>query len=295
MSSKVVHLQALGLINSPGFLKANLHYEVMMGSVAYGVTSDTSDIDLYGFCIPPKDVVFPHLRGEIDGFGTQKKRFEQYQQHHVVDESAKKEYDLSIYSIVKYFSLCMDNNPNMVDSLFVPTNCVTHITKVGQMVRDNRRMFLHKGYFHRARGFAYSQLNKLTRSGATGKRKDLIDTYGYDVKFAYHVVRLLDQTEQVLLTHDLDLQRSREVLKAVRRGEMTEQQIRDYFQEREKALYALYDTSTLQHSPDEDEIKTLLLECLEEHYGSLDNTIVVPGRERAALEKIVELASKALT
>lgn len=55
---------------------ANVHYETIMGSVAYGVSSDTSDMDVYGFAIPPKDDVFPHLRGEILCFGKQHKRFE---------------------------------------------------------------------------------------------------------------------------------------------------------------------------------------------------------------------------
>src|SRR5262245_33141698 len=58
-------------------------YETIMGSVAYGVSDDTSDFDTLGFCIPPKDTLFSHLAGEIEGFGRQKKRFMSYQQHDV--------------------------------------------------------------------------------------------------------------------------------------------------------------------------------------------------------------------
>ena len=80
-----------GLITSaPRFIRNNIHYEVIMGSFAYGVTSDTSDMDVYGFCIPPKDMIFPHLRGEIQGFGKKdKKRFEQFQQHKIMDADLK--------------------------------------------------------------------------------------------------------------------------------------------------------------------------------------------------------------
>jgi hypothetical protein len=46
-------------------------YLVHMGSDAYGVSSNSSDIDAYGFCIPPKSYIFPHLSGEIEGFGKQ--------------------------------------------------------------------------------------------------------------------------------------------------------------------------------------------------------------------------------
>lgn len=81
-------------------------------------------LDVYGFCIPGKEIIFPHLGGYIHGFGKQRKEFWQYQQHHIEDKEINKEYDLSIYNIVKYFQLCMENNPNMVDSLFVPQFCI---------------------------------------------------------------------------------------------------------------------------------------------------------------------------
>ena len=96
MPSHVRTLAERGLIKPPVFLADNIHYEVMMGSIAYGVSNDSSDIDMYGFAIPPKEVVFPHLAGEIEGFGRQKQRFEQYQQHHVKDTGAENEYDISI-------------------------------------------------------------------------------------------------------------------------------------------------------------------------------------------------------
>ena len=67
------------LINPPKWLPDNTHYLTMMGSVAYGVSSDTSDIDVYGFCIPKKNMIFTHLAGEIPGFGRPIKRFDQWQ------------------------------------------------------------------------------------------------------------------------------------------------------------------------------------------------------------------------
>lgn len=160
MSSIVQTLSKSGLAHPPQFLPQNIHYETIMGSQAYGIATSESDFDIYGFCIPPLADIFPHLRGEIPGFGRQINRFEQYQEQGL--ETDKRSYDLSIYSIVRYFHLVMENNPNMVDSLFTPANCVLHITHVGQMVRDNRELFLHKGYFHKARGYAYSSLCKTT-------------------------------------------------------------------------------------------------------------------------------------
>jgi len=154
-----------GLCTPPGWLPDNTHYLTLVGSTSYGVSTEASDIDYGGFCIPPKALVFAHLSGEIRGFGKQITRFGQWQEHHVIDPSAAggkgREYDFTVYGIVKFFQLCMDNNPNMVDMLFVPADCVHHITKIGTMVRDARRLFLHKGSYHKMRGYAFSMLHKL--------------------------------------------------------------------------------------------------------------------------------------
>lgn len=81
MSNIVQDLVNKKLAHPPKWLPTNVHYLTQVGSVAYGVSSDTSDMDLYGFCIPPREVLFPHLAGEIMGFGTPNKRFNQWQQH----------------------------------------------------------------------------------------------------------------------------------------------------------------------------------------------------------------------
>jgi RNA repair pathway DNA polymerase beta family len=72
------------LIHPPKWLPFNTVLMVTMGSQAYGVSTDASDLDVYGVCIPPKDLVFPHLAGEILGFGRQIQRFEVWQEHKVM-------------------------------------------------------------------------------------------------------------------------------------------------------------------------------------------------------------------
>jgi predicted nucleotidyltransferase len=282
LASVIYNLTKRGLIKPPPYV-VDTQYEVITGSIAYGVSSDMSDCDVYGFCIPPKNIVFPHLAGEIPGFGSQQQRFDQYQQHHIEDREAKKGYDLSIYNIVRFFHLCMENNPNMVDSLFVPQRCVLHITKIGHMVRNNRKMFLHRGSYHKFRGYAYSQLHKMKTKSPEGKRIELIEKYGFDVKFGSHLIRLLDEAEQILLFGDLDLERSREYQKAIRRGEVPMEEIEKYFYAKEKELETLYHNSTIPHKPDEQKIKNLLLSCLEEFYGNLDSCV----RQEVRVEDIL--------
>jgi predicted nucleotidyltransferase len=165
MSSIIQRLHERDLITPPHHVLSGMQYETIMGSVAYGVADTNeksmSDVDVYGFSIPFKDMVFPHAAGNVVGFGRQTKKFEQYQQHHIYDKSSKKEYDFSVYNIVKYFQLCMDNNPNIVDSLFTPVRCVLYCSQIGNYVRENRKLFLHKGAWFKFKGYAYSQLYKL--------------------------------------------------------------------------------------------------------------------------------------
>ena len=240
MTSRIQLLKKKGLINPPPWLPGNVQYETMMGSIAYGVSTDKSDMDVYGFCIPKKETIFPHVAGHIQGFGKKLDRFDQYQQHHVHDKETGKDYDFSIYNIVRYFQLCMENNPNMIDSLYTPRFCVQHSTKIGELVRENRNLFLHKGSWHKFKGYAYSQLHKMKNKSPEGKRIKLIEEFGFDVKFAYHVVRLLDEAEQILEHGTIDLQRNREQLKAIRRGDVSEEEIIKWASDKEADLEKVY-------------------------------------------------------
>ena len=290
MTSIVKQLTEKELITPPRWMPDNIQLEIIMGSMAYGVNSDDSDWDVYGFAIPPKEMIFPHLQGYIPGFGTKPQSFEQYQQHHAHDPDAHggdgQEYDLTIFGIVKYFQLCMECNPNMIDSLFVAQELILHSTQVGQMVRENRRLFLHKGAWHRFKGYAYSQMKKIRAKDPCGKRLDAVRKYGFDVKFAYHLVRLMSEIEQILVEGDLDLMRNREQLKAIRSGEWTEQQVREYFETKERDLESVYLKSELPKYPDEKRIRQLLINCLEHHYGNLDRCVIDPDAATQAIADI---------
>lgn len=166
------------LIQPPSWLIDNLQYLTICGSHAYGV-ADTSiknkipDYDYYGICIPPKNYIFPHLSGEIYGFGTPGPRFDQWQEIGIEDKEKKCKYDFTVYNIVKYFELCRGCNPNMIDSLYVPTEYITHITKIGHLIRDNRHLFLSKLAYHRFRGYAFSQLKKSVNHTESKEVKDI--------------------------------------------------------------------------------------------------------------------------
>lgn len=282
-------LQKSRAIHPPAWLPNNTVYLTIMGSMAYGVSSDSSDMDLYGFAMPPLDMVFPHLRGEIPGFGRQIPRFEQWQEHRVQSPDSNQLYDFVVYSIVKFFHLCLENNPNLIDSLFTPRRCVVHSTPVAEIVRENRKLFLSKACHYKMRAYAHAQMSKIVnKRNPSNSRAADIEKHGYDTKFAYHCVRLLLEAEQIMTTHDLDLERDREVLKAIRRGEWTLEHLQAWASEKERQLEDIYVRSTLRERPDEQIVKDLLLRCLEHHYGSLDK-VIAKNRGNEALLRDLEL------
>ena len=137
MPSKIKKLNLHG--KAPNYLQDSLHFEVLTGSIAYGVSGPSSDIDISGFCIPPKDVIFPKYSPRyIPGFSTPLNTFNQWQSEISQD---KKEYDITIYSITKFFYLLTDNNPNIIDIAFSPERCILYSTSIGDMFRENRKMF----------------------------------------------------------------------------------------------------------------------------------------------------------
>lgn len=360
MSSIVQKLNEKRLISPPSWLPNNIQYETYMGSHSYGV-ADTSvktklpDYDVYGFAIPPKEMIFPHLAGNIIGFGPKPQSFDQWQEHHVMESdpsnNVSKEWDLQIFGIVRLFELCRENNPNMIDSLFTPESCVIHITKVGRMVRDNRKMFLSKECFVKFRGYAASQLKKTekvanskeietiwkfeidhniprstkiseveneieARKKGTNSSKELknlndkilndyLEIYnkglesstrfedrkinGQDVKFLYHLIRLYDECEQIILHGDIDLQRARETMKAVRRGEWTTEQVNNWVKAKEISLEKSFAECKLPAKAPTESLKKLLLSCLEEHYGSMKDCVTELGWAESLVRDIDKL------
>jgi len=278
--------------NCPDFLLSGLQYEVRCGSEAYGCNMGIeSDIDIYGVTIPSKEIVFPHLSGELFGFDLNSKRFEQWLYS---CEENKTKYDITCYNIVKYFRLCANCNPNMISSLFVPDNCIIYLSNIGKLIRENRKLFLSKKIMHTFQGYAYSQKSNILKckKSTTSKRRESIEKFGYDVKYSYHLIRLLNEAEQILIEQDLDLQRSKEQLISIRKGEWKLEDILAYFDHKEKLLEEAYIKSNLPHFIREREIKQLLLNCLEEFYGTVSNTIKKEVDNNPLINDLKDLVKK---
>jgi hypothetical protein len=122
------------------------------------------------------------------------------------------------------------------------------------------------------------------------KRQNDVRLNKFDSKFATHLVRLCLEIEQVLTEGDLTLNKHSEILKSIRRGEWTEQQVRDWFAEKEKFLEKLYHENTaLPQKPREDEVRAVLMDCLRYHYGDLTTCVNELDKHEIMIRKIKEI------
>lgn len=268
MSSIVNDLFSNNLVNdAPLFLPRSIQYEVIMGSFAYGVSDEKSDVDIVGYCIPPKEIVFPYIYGgQIADFDEDiSNRFKHWKKNHIVYNNKK--HDVTIYSIVKYLKFCMDSNPNLIDTLFAPQDCILYLSYIGKKIIEKRKLFLSKQSYNKYKGYAYRQLHKMkTKKSKEGsKRYESVKKYGYDLKFAYNLIRLLNEVEQILVEYDLDLRRNSDQLISIRNGEWSINDIISYFKSREKELDKAYRNSKIPKSVNKYAIKELLIDCLKSY------------------------------
>lgn len=122
-------------------------------------------------------------------------------------------------------------------------------------------------------------------------KKIVDEDHAYDYKFATHLVRLAYECEMILIEGTLDLTRHNEHLKAIRRGEVSKEDILKWFGEKELQLNKLYHESKLQNKPDEEKIKSLLVSVLESHYGTIDE-FVKENKYETAITEISEILRK---
>lgn len=240
-----------GLINPPAVVLESGLYEVKMGSFAFGTASFDSDVDVYGFFVPPPSVSSPEAVDEFRAL------------HLLVDDNGQpREYDLVLFSVDKFFERCVAGKPQSLETLFVDEANIVCATPSARIVRAGRKVFLSKAAARDFRYFAKLQLEGLiSRSWTDGKRAASIARFGYDVKAGYHIVRLMHEAKQLLIEEDLDLKRNVPMLLDIRAGRWTEQDIIACFERLDAELEQLYQTTNLPDVPNAEDVCHLLQLC----------------------------------
>jgi len=120
-------------------------FECITGSRLYGTETPESDIDYRGVCIPPLNVL-------LDPFNN----FDQ-------KDSGFKEEDRTIYNLKKFMKLCADNNPNIIELLFIPKDKMLVCTKEWEYILTHKNLFISKKSKFTFSGYAFSQLKLIER------------------------------------------------------------------------------------------------------------------------------------
>jgi predicted nucleotidyltransferase len=117
-----------------------LVYEVVAGSHAYGLSTPKSDKDLRGIYINPTE--------EYLGLQEPSKQ--------IGDDK----HDIVYYSLKRFFELAQTANPNILELLWMPDDCIKILNDPIQHLLDHRNMFISKKAFFTHAKYAESQIKK---------------------------------------------------------------------------------------------------------------------------------------
>lgn len=135
--------------------------------------------------------------------------------------------DQVTYEFRHWVNLLAKGNPNVMSSLWMPDKAIQKVDWPYVVIRENRKMFVTRNVSNAFSGYAYSQMKRMTAfqkyEGYMGaKRKELVDKYGFDVKNASHLLRLLRMGAELLRDGELIVERPDvEQLIAIKKGDVS--------------------------------------------------------------------------
>jgi predicted nucleotidyltransferase len=216
----------------------NIILEGVTGSTAYGLATESSDVDIKGvYLLPTRKVL------EIG-----------FDQNHTTKDHV--DPDWVYHEVGKFMKLVMSGNPTVTELLYLDEYTV--LLPEAKLLVENRSAFLSTDAVMNAyRGYAFSQakrLNNRTEQGLDGYDSSLKNRFS---KHTRHCFRLLMQARQLLETGTLDVKvtpEQREYLFMM--GEKTADEVVDEFMRQDSEFDNI--KSVLPDKPDLDKLNKLL-------------------------------------
>jgi predicted nucleotidyltransferase len=114
-------------------------FEGIVGSKAYGTSLPNSDIDIKGVFVQPLE--------DILGFG-------------YIEQVNDEKNDTVYYEIKRFLELLRTNNPNILELLNLPEDCILHKDPIFNLITDNYKLFLTKKCRDTFASYALQQIKK---------------------------------------------------------------------------------------------------------------------------------------
>ena len=133
----------------------NKIFEIRVGSHLFGTDTEESDLDLFGVFMPSEELLYGFKRCEEVDLGTVAKD--------ETGRNTKEAVDRKLHEYRKYVRMLMQNNPNIVHTLFVNHENVVFKDREGfaQRLWQQPEMFISQEAHHRFVAYAHSQLHKM--------------------------------------------------------------------------------------------------------------------------------------
>lgn len=207
------------------------------------------DVDILGAIMPPIDCIiglneFEHWTDFID------------------------ELDVTFYSFQKLVRLWLKSNPNVLGLLWMRDEDFIERSEVFDSFRAEREAFVCTQVVDAFAGYAWSQLRDIQRNRHEGymgtKRKVLVERFGYDIKHAAHLIRLLRMSIEFLQEGTLNVYRTHDAdeLKSIKRGEWSMERVQIEAANLFEKADALKAVSKLPEKPNRDKINRLLVSTM---------------------------------
>ncbi|MGK3200824.1 nucleotidyltransferase domain-containing protein [Amycolatopsis sp. MEPSY49] len=218
-----------------------------VGSGLHGTAVDgQDDRDEMGLCVEPAEYVSGLRRFEQYVFRTQPEGV----------RSGPGDLDLIVYSLRKWMRLALTGNPTILLPLFVPAHEIVRITELGHELRANATKIVSRQAGLRFAGYLRTQRQRMLDGAIKVNRPELVEKYGFDTKYAMHMVRLGVQGVELLETGRMTLPIAEPWLtwlRDLRRGKHTQDEALAAAAELEDRLGRLVrGASPLPEEPDRD-------------------------------------------
>jgi uncharacterized protein len=206
-------------------------YRCVVGSQAYGLNRDSSDVDRRGIYLPPADI--------------------QWSLYGVPEQLENQASEECYWEMQKFLSLALKANPNILECLYTPL--VEQTSEIADMILSKRHIFLSKLVFQTYNGYVMSQFKKL--------EQDLRATGDIKWKHAMHLIRLLLQGISILKQSHVPVlvAEHRNDLLAIRDGRRPWNEVNLWRLDLHRQFETAFQTTPLPDAPDYEEANRLLL------------------------------------